>query len=54
MFTSFVLSVVMLLTASNMGFQQGQENPNANNLFDSHSKVFVDDRAYGVDIVDSE
>lgn len=51
MFVAFISTVAMSATIITMAFSQGQENPTADNFLDSQTKVFVDDRSYGVDEV---
>lgn len=51
MIATFVYSVALMIGAANMGFEQGQANPQASSLLTSVSTVFVDDRSYGVDDV---
>jgi hypothetical protein len=38
MFVAFIAAVVLMVGSANMGFQQGQANPDAQSFFESQSQ----------------
>lgn len=52
MIYAFIATVGLFFGSANLGFEQGQYNPEAESLLQSKSKPAVeDDRVYGVDVV---